>query len=88
MRIRFSKWNNPNPMLVGLCVGLGIGAALGIMLAPRSGKDTQDWLVEKGKQGAQGVSDKVTELGAAAKQWTKTGVEAAEEAVATGTDRA
>jgi len=58
-------------VLVGLGAGIGIGVALGIVLAPRSGKDTQKWLVEKGKQGAQQVSDKVTELGTAAKRWTK-----------------
>jgi gas vesicle protein len=73
MRIHFLKRNRPGPMLVGLGVGvaIGIGAMLGIVLAPRSGKDTQTWLVERGKRGAQRVSDKVTGIGTAAKRWTK-----------------
>jgi gas vesicle protein len=71
MRIHFSRRNRPNPVLVGLGVGIGVGVALGILLAPRSGKDTQKWLVEKGKQGAQQVNNKVIELSSAAKRWTK-----------------
>lgn len=30
-------------------IGLGIGAAVGILLAPRSGKDTRDAVVESAK---------------------------------------
>jgi hypothetical protein len=71
MRNPFSRRSRTNPMLVGLGVGIGIGVALGIVLAPRSGKHTQQWLLEQGKKGAQQVSDKVTELGTAAKRWTK-----------------
>ncbi len=71
MRIRLLRRNRPDPMLAGLGIGIGLGVVLGIVLAPRSGKDTQEWLMEKGKQGAQRVNDKVIELGSAAKRWTK-----------------
>src|SRR5258708_1542341 len=71
MRIRLLSRDRTDRMLVGLGVGIGIGVLLGIVLAPRSGKDTQEWLVEKGKEGAQRVNDKVVELGSAAKRWTK-----------------
>jgi gas vesicle protein len=45
-------------------VGLGIGAAVGVLFAPRSGEDTRDYLVESSKDGLNGVV-------AAGRKWTQ-----------------
>jgi gas vesicle protein len=34
-----SKWNHP---ISALCIGLGVGAILGILFAPKSGEETRD----------------------------------------------
>src|SRR5579863_2252579 len=34
-----SKWNHP---VSALCIGLGVGAALGILFAPKSGEETRE----------------------------------------------
>jgi gas vesicle protein len=36
-------------------MGLGLGAALGMLLAPRSGEDTRDYLLANGKAGVDAV---------------------------------
>lgn len=36
-------------------IGLGVGAAVGILLAPRSGSDTRDLIVESAKDNLQGA---------------------------------
>jgi gas vesicle protein len=45
-------------------VGVGVGAALGILLAPRSGSDTRDYLVESAQEqmdGAIAAGHKITQ---------------------------
>ncbi len=34
---------------VGFLIGLGIGAAAGLLLAPQSGKESQEWIADKAK---------------------------------------
>lgn len=36
--------------LAGLVCGLVVGAALGLFLAPRSGRDNRAWIVQKGRE--------------------------------------
>jgi gas vesicle protein len=43
---------------IGLILGLAIGAALGFLFAPRSGKETRDMLKDK----AHGVSETARDL--------------------------
>jgi gas vesicle protein len=47
-----------------LAVGMGIGAALGILFAPRSGEETRDYLVG----GAQDKLDEAVETG---RKWAR-----------------
>jgi gas vesicle protein len=36
-------------------VGLGVGAAIGVLFAPRSGEDTREDILESAKDGVDGV---------------------------------
>jgi gas vesicle protein len=36
-------------------VGLGVGAALGVLFAPRSGDDTREYILESAKHGVDGA---------------------------------
>ncbi len=42
--------------------GLGIGAILALLFAPRSGKETRDYLVQKAEEGRDFVKTKSEEL--------------------------
>ncbi|HUY15166.1 MAG TPA: YtxH domain-containing protein [Terriglobia bacterium] len=48
--------------LTYLLVGLGIGAAVGILFAPKTGEETRDLIVGKTRDGAQWVTDRSNEL--------------------------
>ena len=43
-----SKW--------GFAAGVGVGIALGVILAPQSGKDTQDFIAQKTRKGLDQAS--------------------------------
>ncbi len=48
-----------------LLVGLGIGAALALLFAPKTGEETRDLIADKTRDGAQWVTDRSNELGKA-----------------------
>lgn len=47
--------------LLGMLVGLAAGAAIGVLLAPRSGKETRDLLRKKGKRAKEGLNELLDE---------------------------
>ena len=54
-------------------VGLGVGAALGVLFAPRSGDDTREYILETAKDGV----DRVVAAGQKLTQRAQQGVEEA-----------
>ena len=64
-----SAWTEDSPMSEStgsrasyLLIGLGIGSALGIFFAPKSGKETRKYLVQKAEESKQYAQHKVREL--------------------------
>jgi gas vesicle protein len=55
--------------LAWLVAGVGIGAAAGILLAPRSGEDTREWISAKCKDGIDTVNSKVKRTGRQVGDW-------------------
>jgi gas vesicle protein len=49
-------------------VGLGAGAALGVLFAPRSGDDTREYILESAKDGVDGAVAAGQELARRAQQ--------------------
>ena len=45
-----------------LIVGLGLGALVGILFAPKSGEETREFLVEKADEGSKYAQRKAREL--------------------------
>ena len=54
-------------------IGLGVGSALGIFFAPKSGKDTRKYLVDKAEEGKKYAQDKARELSERAEDFVETG---------------
>ena len=50
-----SERNNWTERAAAFAIGLGVGAALGILFAPRSGSDTRDLVVESAKDSMDGA---------------------------------
>jgi gas vesicle protein len=51
--------NHQGSRLTYLVAGLGIGALVGILLAPQSGDETREWFATKYKDGMDSVDAKV-----------------------------
>jgi gas vesicle protein len=56
--------NNFQKTAVSFIVGLGVGAALGILFAPKAGEDTRDYLLE-------GAKDAFDEAAATGRRFTR-----------------
>lgn len=42
-------------MAVGFLIGVGVGAAAGLLLAPQSGKKSHEWIAEQAKSGVENL---------------------------------
>jgi gas vesicle protein len=67
-----------------LVAGLGIGAALSIFLAPRSGAETRQWLANKCLNGIDTTNEKVRKTRGQAKDIMDQGQQKISEAVVAG----
>ena len=61
---RKNKWAGSVSAVLAFTVGIGVGAALGILFAPQSGEDTRDRI-------AEGAQDSIDGAVAAGKKWTR-----------------
>ena len=77
-----TRGNNWANVFSAFAVGIGVGAALGILFAPQSGEDTRDYLLQGAKDGVDGAL-------AAGQRWTRRaqdGIDQAREQVRHATD--
>jgi gas vesicle protein len=70
--------------LTWLIAGVGIGALAGILLAPRSGEDTRDWISGKYDDGVDSVKAKVKRTRRRVGDWIDQGQEQVTDAVNAG----
>jgi gas vesicle protein len=75
-----SRWS----MFAFLIAGLGIGAVAGVLLAPKSGEDTRDWISGKYKDGMDAVNVKVKQTGQRVSDMLDQGRQQVSEAVDVG----
>lgn len=69
-----------------LLAGLGIGAALSIVLAPRSGAETRQWIANKCLNGMDTANEKVRQTRLRVKDVVDQGQQKISEAVVAGRD--
>jgi gas vesicle protein len=75
---------NPLSRLAWLVVGVGIGAAAGILLAPQSGEDTRDWISTKCKSGMRSMNSQVRQTSQSVGDWIGQSQHQVSEAVSAG----
>lgn len=57
--MRTNDWSS---MITGITIGLGVGAALGILFAPQSGEDTRDYLLGAAKDRINDTKDRFSDV--------------------------
>lgn len=57
--MRINDWSS---MVTGITIGLGVGAALGILFAPQSGEDTRDYLLGAAKDRINDTKDRFSDV--------------------------
>lgn len=70
-----SDESNGNGLLWFLA-GLGIGAAVGVLYAPKSGRETREAILSAAEQGKEAVMDRAQQYRDHAQQWYDRGREA------------
>jgi gas vesicle protein len=74
-------------VVLGFLIGAGVGAVVGLLLAPQSGKESQEWLAEQAKTGVknlktagQFVKDNVQNVSVQGRKHVTAAVDAGKEA--------
>lgn len=78
-----SKWSHP---VSALCIGLGVGAVLGILFAPKSGEETRDDVVDTVNDGIDEVRARSAKAARSARRFATQTRERVEDAVDAGTE--
>jgi gas vesicle protein len=78
--------DGPLPAFAWLMAGIGIGAVAGILLAPRSGEDTREWISTQSKNGMDTVNSKVRQTGRQVGDWIDESRQRVLDAVGAGQD--
>ena len=66
---------NMMPNVNYFLVGLGIGSAVGILFAPKSGEETREYIAKKTKEGNEFVRKKAHEVRARAEETVEHGMD-------------
>jgi gas vesicle protein len=78
-----SKWNHP---VSALCIGLGVGAVLGILFAPKSGEETRDDIAGTVNDGIDEVRARAAKAARGARRFADQTREQVNEAIDAGTE--
>jgi len=62
--------------LSSFLLGLGVGVGIGMLLAPKSGQETREFLRSKAGEGADYVKNRSTDLKQTASEWLDKGKDA------------
>jgi gas vesicle protein len=79
-----TRSSNPLSGIAWLVAGVGIGALAGVLLAPRSGEDTREWISKQYKTGIKSVNSKVQETSQRVEDWIDDSKNQVTEAVSAG----
>jgi len=78
-----SKWSHP---VVALCIGLGIGALAGILLAPKSGEEMRDDIVDGVTEGVEEIRARAAKAARGARKFVAETKEQFDDAAEAGTE--
>jgi gas vesicle protein len=83
MKNNRSKWGHP---AVTLCIGLGVGALVGILLAPKSGEETRDDIVDGVTDGVEEIRARSAKVARGARRFANEAKERLDDAAEAGTE--
>src|ERR1700689_153837 len=78
-----SKWGHP---VSALCIGVGVGAVLGILFAPKSGEEIRDDIANTVPDGVDEVRARAAKTVRGARRFVNDAKERIDEAVEAGTE--
>lgn len=78
-----SRWNHP---VSALCIGLGVGAVLGILFAPKPGEETRDDIVGTVNDGIDKVRARTAKTIRSARQFADETREQVNQAIEAGVE--
>src|SRR2546427_1478381 len=77
---RASERNNFGTAITFLCIGLGVGSLVALLLAPQSGRKTRNMLRRRYEDAFDAVSERAGDLRDRAGEWRDRGAEFADSA--------